>query len=241
MPVQTRKLKQYTNGRGGSRSLVSYLRGVDIFRDLTEEEIKAIHEIIPMRRCPKGTVFYRPGDRGERLFILKEGTATFYRLTPDGHKLVVDTEEAGTIFGEMALAGQSMRDCFAEAQEDAVVCTITRPDMERLLRQWPEVALRLLATLGRRIQALEERLEDMAYRGVRQRLVRFLLRQARRTQEGYRITGFSHEYLANAIGAARQTVTVELCSLENEGLVRTGRKTIVLINVEALRSIVDQD
>ncbi len=225
---------------GGGGPLLSYLRAVDIFRDLSTEEINAIHDVTPMRRRSKGTVFYRPGDRAERLFILKEGSVTLYRLTPEGHKLIVATVGAGTIFGEMALAGQSMWDCFAEAEDDALVCTITRRDMERLLQEQPRVALRLLAIMGRRVQELEERLEQMAYRTVRERLGRLLLGNSRRSQGGYEVKGFTHEYLAEAVGASRQTVTQELRRMENAGLLEIGRKRLRLLDVPGLQGIVSQ-
>ena len=94
----------------------------------------------------------------------------------------------------------------------------------------------MLATMGRRIQELEERLEQMAYGTVRQRLVRFLLAQARPAQDGCEVAGFTHERLGEAIGANRQTVTRELSRLDAEGLVHVGRKRVSLVDVAALKS-----
>lgn len=233
----TRTLGQPTRDGGDPGPLLSHLRAVDIFLDLSTEEIDAIHDVIPMRRRSKGTVFYRPGDRAERLFILKEGSVTLYRLTPEGHKLIVGTIGEGTIFGEMALAGQSMWDCFAEAEEDALVCTITQRDMERLLQEQPKVALRLLAIMGRRVQELEERLEQMAYRSVRERLARLLLQNGRGSLGGYEVKGFTHEYLAEAIGASRQTVTQELRRMEDEGLLKIARKRLRLLDIPGLKAV----
>lgn len=222
---------------GHSVSVVAYLRAQDIFQDLDTDEIEGIHRIISMRRCHQGTVFYRPGDHGEQLFLLKEGTVTLYRLTPDGHKLVVGIVEAGTIFGEMAISGQSMQECFAEAHEDSLVCTIAPPQMEKILREYPTVVRRMLDVLGKRVRRLEERLEHMAYGNVRERLARFLLAQARPANDGCQVTGFPHEQIGEAVGASRQTVSQELGVLEAEGLVEVGRKRVRLVDVAALKSV----
>jgi CRP-like cAMP-binding protein len=209
---------------------------MDVFQDLSAAEIEQIHRIAPTRRCRRGTVFFRPGDAGERTFLLKGGQVTLFRLTPDGHKLIVDVVEAGTIFGEMAIVGQSMHECFAEATEDSFVCTLTSQKMARILERYPAVARRLLEVLGRRVRHLEERLEQMAYGRVRARLVRFLLAQARPATDGCQVTGFSHEQVAHAVGASRQTVSLELGALEAAALVEVGRKRIRLMNTAALKA-----
>jgi CRP-like cAMP-binding protein len=222
---------------GSSRPSIAYLRAQDIFQDLGADAIDTIHGITRMRRCHRGTVFFRPGDAGEQLFLLKEGRVTLYRLTPDGHKLVVGVVEAGTIFGEMAVAGQSMQECFAEAHEESLVCTITPPQMEHIFQQYPTVARRLLEVLGTRVQRLEERLEQMAYGSVRERLARFLLARTRPASDGCQVAGFTHEQLGEAVGASRQTVSLELGQLEAEGLVEVGRRRVRLVNTSALKSL----
>ncbi|MBI4312032.1 MAG: Crp/Fnr family transcriptional regulator [Chloroflexi bacterium] len=221
----------------GRLSPTAYLRAVDIFRGLNPEDIERIHQIAPMRQCDRGMVFYGPGAPGEQLFLLKEGKVTLYRLTPDGRKLAVRMVEAGMVFGEMAIAGQTMQECFAEADEDSLVCTITLTQMERILQQHPSVARQLLAVLGRRVRDLEDRLEQMAYGNVRERLARFLLAQARPAHDGCQVTGFSHEQIAEAVGASRQTVSIELGALEAEGLVEVGRRRVRLVQAMGLRSL----
>ncbi|MBI4213777.1 MAG: Crp/Fnr family transcriptional regulator [Chloroflexi bacterium] len=221
----------------GPQAGVVFLRAQDLFRDLSADDLKTIHEMTRMRWHDRGSVFYGPGDPGEQLFLLKRGRVTLYRLTPGGRKLVVGIVEAGTIFGEMAIAGQSMRQCFAEAHEDALVCSIARPAMERILERFPAVNRRLLQVVGSRLQRLEERFEHMAYWSVRQRLAGFLLNQARPAPGGCQVAGFSHEQIGEAVGASRQTVSQELRALAANGLVEVGRKRVRLIRAADLRSI----
>lgn len=73
-----------------------------------------------------------------------------------------------------------MRDCFAEAQEESLVCEATRSDVESLIAARPEVAFRLLEVFGRRVLDLEERLEQLAYQSVAARLAALLLHWAER-------------------------------------------------------------
>ncbi|MDE3077221.1 MAG: winged helix-turn-helix domain-containing protein, partial [Chloroflexota bacterium] len=94
---------------------------------------------------------------------------------------------------------------------------------------------------GRRIEELEGRLEQMAYRSVRLRLVRFLVTHGRPSQEGHEVRGFSHEQIGEAIGAVRQSVTAELSRLQSERLIIVGRRRIRLQAIPTLKAMLELD
>lgn len=215
-----------------------YLRTADVFQDLTDQELEEIHAFLPMRNCPRGTVFFQPSEPAERLFILKTGRVVLYRLSPDGHRIVVGTVKPGTVFGEMALAGQGLQDCFAEAQEDALVCIVTRSDMQVLVTRRPEIAFRLLAAFGKRVLALEEQLERVAYRPVIERVAEQLLNWAGPEDRYWMVRGYTQEDLANAVGASRQTVSLELKQLEDAGYIIVRRRAISLVRRQQLQQLV---
>src|SRR5688572_20138913 len=106
-----------------ARSTLRYLKAHELFQDLTPEQLEPFHHTIRMASCQAGHVFYRPGDTGEVMFLVKEGAAELYRLSPDGRKFVFARVPQGSMFGEMACLGQAMHECFAEAVEDSVICT----------------------------------------------------------------------------------------------------------------------
>lgn len=216
-------------------SVFPYLRAVDIFKDLTAEEVEAIHTTMPTDRQTAGTVFYRPEEKGERLFILKEGRVIFYRLTADGKRVLLGEAGPSTVFGEMGLVGQGMYDGFAEAQEDSLVCSLSRSALEELLIRRPQVALRLLELIGRRLRDLEDQMELVAYASVRQRVARVLLKLAAPDLSPREVVGYTHPDLGDVIGALRQTVSEELRRFQDEGLVQVGRKRILLLDEPGLR------
>lgn len=238
---EPRALRNWGGRRSLTRSSLPYLRAADLFRDLTDQELDTVHGFFPMEERPRGTVLFQHGEPADGLFILKTGRVVLYRLTPDGHRMVVGTVGPGMVFGEMALAGQSMRDCFAEAQEDALVCVVTRKDLEALVTRRPQVAFRLLAAAGQRILALEEQLERVAYRPVSERLAELLLEWAHSEAECLVVRGYSQEDLANAIGAARQTVSQELNRLEAAGYIAVRRRAITLLARQELQRIAAGD
>lgn len=220
---------------GGEK--LHYLSEVDIFRDLSQREIKEITRVTTMTTVPKGRVFYRPNELGEVLFILKRGRVQLYRISPDGKKLVITTLGPGSIFGEMVLTGQRMYNTFAEAVEDSLICVISRADMERLVLSKPQVALRVLELTGQRLQEAEERLEDLAFKKIPARLASLLLRLYQ--EQGEIIRGYTHQDLAEMVGTYRETITQVLNEIKAAGLIDIGRKQIHVLDPEGLQDLAE--
>ncbi len=213
-----------------------YLSENEIFRDLCEKEKRWLGEVTTMITCEKGRIFYMPGETGQVLFILKRGHVQLYRLSSEGRKLVIGTLGPGTIFGEMSLVGQGMYDAYAEALEDCPLCAMGQADLERLITVKPEVGLRLLRVLGRRLVQAESKLEEIAFRSVPARLAAVLLRLADE-QGGDEIVGMTQQELAEMAGAYRETATQVLNRFKAGGLVGLRRRRVNVVNREPLRDV----
>ncbi len=210
-----------------------YVREIDIFCDLTPSDMEWLEGVTTMLTCPKGQVIYTPGETGEVLFILKGGRVQIYRLSVEGKKLVIITLEAGTVFGEMALVGQGMYESFAEAVEPSVICVLSRAIVVQLVEMKPQVALRLLEVMGARLLETQMALEDLAFKPVPARLAALLLRLCR--THGEVVEGVSHQELADMAGTLRETATQTLDEFKAAGWIETGRRRIVIRDVEALQ------
>jgi CRP/FNR family cyclic AMP-dependent transcriptional regulator len=219
-------------------SKVRYLSELAVFQDLTPREMQELNRVTTMSIVPRGRVFYRPEEPSEVLFILKEGHVQIYRINPEGKKLVTGTLGPHTIFGEMALVGSKMHNTFAEAIEDCLICVMSRTDLERIIVGKPQVALRLLELMGKRLSEAEERLESMAFKGIPARLAALLLRLCAERGSN-EILGVTHQDMAERVGTYRETATQVLNALRTQGLIEIGRKHITVIDIEKLAEIAD--
>lgn len=220
-----------------AKTKVDYLSSIRVFRDLTPGELAQMDRQLTMSTCQPGKIFYMPEDTGEVLFLLKKGRVQLYRIAPNGKKLVVATLGPGAIFGEMSLVGQGMHNTFAEAVEECVLCVMSRSDVERLVREKPEVAFRFVEAMGSRLTQLESRLEDIAFKSIPARLTSLLL-QLHEEQNGDRkVTGYTHQDLSEMLGTYRETVTQTLNDFKAEGIIEIGRKQVILHDLDRLRAI----
>lgn len=229
---------------GGSTALpdwllehkLHFLREVDILRDLTPEEMDWLKHTTRMVTYEAGRMIYGPQQKAETLLILKWGRVRVYRLTPEGKKLEIANLGAGTFFGQMPFLHQRMHNTFAEAVEDSLICIMSRQDVERLIERKPQVAIRMLEVLSDRLAASESRLEALAFQGVTRRLAGALLQLA---ENG--VVHASHQELADAVGAYRETVTKTLDEFQREGLVELSRMRIGLKDSDRLATLAGRE
>lgn len=212
---------------------------VDILEPLPEEEIERLNWRLPVFRLERGELCYVPGDPADRLFLLHEGRVRLYKLV-GGRDFTLAVVGPGTVFGEMSLTGSSRQGAYAEALEPAEVSVIGKEDLRRLIREHPEVGIRIIELLSQRLQDREERLAEMASRNVTERLAALLVRLAEQegvvTQEGYRIPfRYTHRQLGSMIGANREAVTKALGNLQRSGAVEVSDRRILVRNLKLLR------
>ncbi len=214
---------------------IDYLRQVDVFQSLSKAEMEEMDRTTTMTTCRRGKIFYQPDDTSEVLFILKKGHVQLYRMSTEGKKLVVATIDPGTIFGEMAIIGQGLHNTFAEAVDDCLLCVMSRHDVERLILSKPAVALHFMEVMANRLRQAEARLEEMAFKSIPARLASLLLYL--RQEQGDRISGYTHQDLAEAIGTYRETTTQTLNEFKASALIEIGRKRIDILDPAGLAEV----
>src|SRR3712207_3245570 len=154
-------LDQRRNGAVLGEEQIRLLTLVDIFEPLSREEIERINWKHLNTSIEQGETFYTPMDLCETLFVLQKGRIRIYRATPEGREFTIAVVESGTVFGEMVLTGQRLRNAYAQAMEESEVSAMCRADVERLILDKPEVGLQLVHLLSDRLNAYETRLEDL--------------------------------------------------------------------------------
>jgi CRP/FNR family cyclic AMP-dependent transcriptional regulator len=215
---------------------LGYLSETNIFATLSDEEREWLANNATMITCQKGKVFYTPDEQGEVAFILKRGRVDLYRIAPDGRKLVVGRLGPRAIFGEMGFIGQRMYGCYAEAAEECLICVMSRNMLETLVRRNPDVGLRLLAELGNRLQQREAELESLAFRALPVRLADLLLEE----MDSFGVVaGYTHQDLADRLGAYRETVSQTLGRFRAERLVEVEPRRVRVIDRAGLQAYVN--
>lgn len=222
-----RKHKMVENTDWSLDEQLRLLSWVDIFEELPEEELEELSRRCPDTQIEPDETFYTPHERGERLFLLKEGRVQVQKEDPASQEAApLKVVNEGTIFGDMTLTGQRLEDVYVTATERSTVCTLKKRDLENLILRNPEVGLKLARLLGERLRQCEEARSDLIHKEVPARLAGLLLRlvedEGLACPEGYKVqTRYTHGELGSMIGAKRVAITRALKKLRERGAVET--------------------
>lgn len=104
---------------------------------------------------PAGSYVFREGESGEEMYILQEGQVEIVkRYGPEEKRLAL--LEAGDFFGEMSMLESRPRSASARVVADARVLAVDPSTFDQMLREYPEVAVRMLRALGQRLRRYED-------------------------------------------------------------------------------------
>jgi len=223
---------------------IHLLSMVDILGPLSEEEMEELAKRAPDTFLERGDVLYTPQDGTERLFILKEGRVQLYEVERGGEEITLSVVEDGNVFGEMTLTGQSLGGLYVRAITPSTVVSLRREELEKLIMKTPEVGLRLIRELARRLHASEARYADIVGKDVPARLATLILTlvdsEGVVSSESYRIpTHYTHEQLASMIGCKRVAVTRAFRKLEEGGALELKDRRIVVKDIDALKELAE--
>lgn len=213
---------------------IKYLSRIQLFQELELEELKQIEPVTPIRVVKKGSIIASPYMDSKILYLIKSGTVRLYKLSGSGKELTLDLLGKGHVFGEFGSFTTGSENMYAQAWEDCVICKMEQPQLEQILREHPQLSLKLIEIISNRLKEVEELLEYMAYGSVRRRLLYLLRKMAEKFGTNWTGTGrrpdedgwiqldisITHQELAAMMGSVRETVTALLNELTKEHIVR---------------------
>lgn len=208
-------------------------RAVDIaelLQGLPRREAERILNKATNRTYGPGASIYSFGDSQWGVYVVKKGLAEEYRMTESGNRLPIGRAEAGKLFGFSSVEGRYC--CFAEAVEESVFGFLSFSALEDVFRDSPRFAVNLFRLLARRLGDMEERLEQLAFSELRGRVAWALLGLS--TTHGPRLSGITHEALAEWVSATRPKVSQVLQELQQAGVLRLSRREITILHPATL-------
>ncbi|HXT20629.1 MAG TPA: cyclic nucleotide-binding domain-containing protein [Thermoanaerobaculia bacterium] len=108
---------------------------------------------------PAGAYLFREGDLGTEMFILQDGQVEILK-TVNGVDEQLAILDKGDFFGEMSLLEDLPRTATARAVTDCKVIRINGATFDQMLRTKPEIAVRIMRKLSRRLRQTDQMLRE---------------------------------------------------------------------------------
>jgi CRP/FNR family transcriptional regulator len=212
----------------GERLLAQY----PALRELPAGEFGRLLEEGFVRSVPAGTVMFDEAQPCAGFPFVLDGAIGVSKLSDTGREIQLYRVEAGEscILTSTCLLGSIAYNAHGVALTTTQVFVLPRPTFERLLAASEPFRRYVFRLFADRISDLMQTVEAVAFKRLDQRLAALLL------QRGPQVRA-THQQLADELGSVREIVSRIVRSFAEQGLVRTGREQIQILDEPGLRRV----
>jgi CRP/FNR family cyclic AMP-dependent transcriptional regulator len=221
---------------------VELLGRVPLFAELSGGELERIAHVAVPRAFPKGVRVFHEGDRSDACYIVRSGDLRVTREHSDGRAIALATLGPGDLFGELAMLDGGARSASVETLTDSELLALPAGDVRRLLADHPEIAVKLIIALTRRLRETNERVTRQSFQTVPSRVAGVLLQliaddAVAEGREGITVR-MTQADLAQLAGTSRESVSRFLATLERANVVRVGRGRVTVLEPQRLHAYI---
>jgi CRP-like cAMP-binding protein len=212
------------------------------FKHLPAEAISKINAMFHDHEIFTDERIYFEGDEAEHLYLVAMGKVKLVRNTDAGREVMLDILHGGEYFGTLTALGGPVHTETAIAQTDCCILQISSADFENILSDYPDVTRKVLEVVSQRLAESQEIVKQLSAYTVEQRVASALLRLAGKLGEvrGQDILiqlPFSRQDLAAMTGTTTETVSRVMSRFAEDGLVKSGRKWVTIIDMPRLENL----
>ncbi|MCV0394446.1 MAG: cyclic nucleotide-binding domain-containing protein [Rhizobiaceae bacterium] len=139
---------------------IRVLSRVELFADMTQEQLRLLAFGAENMRLSAGRDLYREGHFADSAFLVVSGAVDLYR-EQDGARVTLRRVPEGSILGEFALISETRRVTGAMAATDCDLIRLNRKLFRRILEEYPETAAALHRRISARFQAMVAEIEKL--------------------------------------------------------------------------------
>lgn len=210
------------------------------YQAYTESWVKAFSKGTKLK-YDKGEFVIRPGDAPSGVFFIESGMVKAYDITKYGEENMLVIRKEHEIFPLIWSVTGIERHIIYQTLCPTVIWRLGRPDYIKYINSHPDATAALLMMTIEMYRVHSERIINLEYRTVRERLISFMITTSRRfgkeTKDGLLLdVPLRQQDIASSINASRETTSRELSALEKKGLIATKQQYIVIKDKKKLQT-----
>jgi CRP-like cAMP-binding protein len=232
-------LQQSVQPRPAPLDKCALLRAHPFFHALSDLIIDQLAPRAIIRKVKRGSVVFRKGDIGSKLYAVCAGAVRVSAPSEEGKDAIFNLIVPGEIFGEIAFLDGGQRTADAVVIESGELMVIERRDFIPLLREHGDLSIRLIEILCDRLRHTSEQVEDIVFLDAQARLAKALLHLHRRSaaSHGNKIDITQRE-ISQMVGISRESANKQLRHWERRKFLSLERGGVLILSPQALEDVV---
>lgn len=185
------------------------------------KEFERLSEHKHVRFFKKKELIFMEGQGAFDLYYIISGEVKTYKVNYDGKELITGFHQPGDFLGYVSLLEGTPHHESAEVREDAEISIIPRQEFVEMVYSSKNIAKQFIKILSNNLIEAENRLLDIAYQSVRQRVAKALLKIHNMidTERARQVITITRKDISNLIGTATESLNRTLADFKEEGLI----------------------
>ncbi|HVZ79813.1 MAG TPA: Crp/Fnr family transcriptional regulator [bacterium] len=208
---------------------IAALKRTEMFGSLGVKELGIVADSCVEKKLKKGAVLISAGEEAKGLYVITTGTLRAYRENTNGREQIIHIERAGTTIAEVPVFDGKPYPSSVIAEEESEVLFISKQDIQRLISEFPPIALAALKLLASRLRKTSVLAESLSLKEVDQRLAAFLLEEFR-DKRLKKLKLPSVSTIAARLGSVREVVSRSFAKLEKEGYISVDKERYAVLS-----------
>lgn len=223
-----------------SSTRLATLQKTPLFAELENHELVYVAERAVVHHFNPGQLIFSEGDPCPGLWVIESGKVRIFKSSPNGREQVLAIEGPGRSVAELPVFDEGKYPASAASVGETSLLFVSKDDFQSLCLKHPQVALKVLRTVGRRLRGLVAMIEELSFSTVRHRLIALLVRMARQGEQTTRgivvMLPPNNQELAARIGTVRELISRNLSRLQAEDLIEVDGRKLIIRNLTALQN-----
>jgi len=221
-------------------AIVNTLRSCQLFVGLPPADLENIADVAVLKSLEKGEYLFHEGDPARGFYVVQRGAVNVHRVNAAGKEQIIHIFRAGDSFAEVALASSTGYPADARAIEPTQVLLIQKDGILALVKQQPELTLRMLGSMSSHLRVLVGQLEDLTLKDVETRLANWLVKRCPNPESDKPVRielAMTKRVLAAELGTVSETFSRTLAAFRERKLLTVKGKTITVLSPLALNNL----
>ena len=214
---------------------IEYLKNIQIFSSLTDEELHQASTHITTKRFKKNEMILHEEDTSDSMYMIFSGKVKVVKTTGEGKEIILSMHQEGNFFGEMSLIDGKTTPASVIATEDSIISFISKKNFFAIIYSQVKVLENLLLILSTRLRNSWETIKLLSFNQGSQRVraLFFMLidDHGKKTDEGTELKiKLSHQEISEMTGMTRETVTRVIDKWQKIGEITILKNKLIRIN-----------
>lgn len=221
---------------------VYILSHLPFFKGLTTQQIQEINPLFVERGYESGEMIHAEGDPANRLYVVADGIVKLTQIAQNGKEVLLDLLKSGEFFGSLTHNPQDRYAHSAYAQTPVCTLSLEGSQFRQILKNHPQSMLLVMDIMAEKLQHSQAMLRLVSAASVEQRIAYILLKLADKLGEKNALglliqMPLSREDIASLTALTTETVSRAMSKLQKNGVIKTGRQWVVILQPEKLQQL----